>query len=146
MKNLFSICLLVALLGCSSTPSSNGGIMFDQGISVSKKEAREKWMNHIGENNPQLYAAIIKGVMLSQKFGAEVFISKIKAEDKAYYQLDRDNQGASNVLSVIWKTREIKFDHYNDSDGPTMLDFVEEIYLDKKTQKLYDSLNIGEFN
>jgi|TARA_R110000824_G_scaffold331897_2_gene518506 hypothetical protein len=120
--------------------------MFDQGISVSKKEAREKWMNHIGKNNPQLYVAIIKGIMLSQKFDAEVFVSKIKAEDKVYYQLDRDNQGGSNVLSVTWKTREIIFDHYNDSDGPTMLDFVEEIYLDKKTQKLYDSLNIGEFN
>mgnify|MGYP003111278179 CR=1 FL=1 len=146
MKNLFPICLLIIFSGCSSTPPPNTTIMFEQGILVSKKEARKKWMDHMGENNPQLYAAIIKGIILSRKFECEVFISKIKAEDKVYYKLDKDNQGASNVMSILWKTREMKFDHFNDSDGPTMLEFVEEIYLDEKTRKLYDSLNIGEFN
>ena len=49
-------------------------------------------------------------------------------------------------MSITWKTREMKFDHYNTSDGPAMSSFVEDLYIEQKAQKLYDSLKIGEFN
>tara|TARA_B100000519_G_C13965167_1_gene307228 strand:- start:84 stop:515 length:432 start_codon:yes stop_codon:yes gene_type:complete len=143
MKKVLLVALSACFFGCASNKAS---IAFENGIKVSKRSARTSWMNHLGANNPKLYAAILKAVMLSEKFDKEVFITKIQLGEQFIYKLDKESQGADNVMSITWKTREMKFDHYNTSDGPAMSSFVEDLYIEQKAQKLYDSLKIGEFN
>ena len=147
MKSILILLALIIVGGCASNKRSGTRyIFYADGISVSKEEARNAWFIHLAENNMNLYDAVVRAVIISQRSNKDVYISRDRTNKVTHYTLSEKNMGGANVLSVNYPNREIVFDHYNDSDGRPMSIFVEKIYVDKKTDMLHSQLKLGEFN
>ena len=150
IKKLFYILLLALLpVGCKTTEVPPPSFYHDS-IRIPKDVVRNAWFEHLAENNISLYGAIIRATIVSQSLDKEVFVGKavhIEGIEMSYeYYTSLENPNGENVLSVIWSNREIKFDHYNNTDGKSMSFFADEYVVKLKTRKLHQELGLGAFN
>lgn len=150
IKKLFYIVPLV-LLGCyTPTKSQQPPSFYHDGIKVPKNIVRNAWFEHLAENNIGLYSAVIRATIASKRLSKEVFVGKKQIIDGVNlwyeYYLASENPNGENILSVVWSEREIKFDHYNDSDGKPMRFFADQYIVRNKTTKLHRELELGKFN
>lgn len=150
IKKLFYILALAfAPIGCKTTETSPPSFYHDS-IRIPKDVVRNAWFEHLAENNIALYGAVIRATIISQKSDKEVFVGKrvkIDGINASYqYYTSFENPNGENVLSVIWSNREVRFDHYNNTDGKPMSYFADEYVVKHKTKKLHQQLELGKFN
>ena len=155
IKKLFYI-LAVLTLGCipacttTTLPLEEPPTFYHDGVKVPKDIVRNAWFEHLAKSNIGLYSATIRAVIASKSLNKAVFVGKkllIDGIDMNYaYYITSKNPNGENVLSVIWSDREIKFDHYNDSDGRPMAFFADQYIVQRKTTRLHKELNLGDFN
>ena len=150
MKNiLFFLTLLVIVSGCSSSNiayDSHKYILIED-LKVPKSEVRAAWFEHLANQNPNLYNILMRSMIISQKTGKKIYITRRTTNNSTpYYTMDSENQGGGNIMSVNWPQRMINFDHYNRGDGKLMSDFETEWYIREKTRILNNQLRIGEIN
>ena len=156
IKKLFYI-LAVLTMGClpactttTTKPLEEPPIFYHDGVKIPKGIVRNAWFEHLAENNIGLYSATIRAIIASKKLNKEVFVGKKQIIDgvnlRYEYYLSSKNPNGENILSVVWLEREIKFDHYNDSDGKPMRFFADQYIVQRKTTRLHKELNLGDFN
>ena len=156
IKKLFYI-LAVLIMGCvpactttTILPLEEPPTFYHDGVKVPKGIVRNAWFEHLAENNIGLYSATIRAVIASKNLDKEIFVGKkplIEGINVNYgYYIASKNPNGENVLSVVWSDREIKFDHYNDSDGKPMAFFADQYTVQRKTTRLHRELELGKFN
>lgn len=146
MRKLTVLTLAVFAIGCGTNKKDSTDCLYYDGVVVSKSEVRNDWFTHLAENNLALYSAVIRAIIVSEKTGKRVYISRDYGKNVIFYNVTLKNEGGSNVLSVHERNKEIIFDHYNNSDGKTMRFFAEKRYIELKTQKLHKELKVGDYN
>jgi len=147
-KVIFFFVASLILLGCASSNTlldSHKYILIED-LKVPKGEVREAWFEHLANENPNLYNILIRSMIISQKTGEKVYVTRRLNNTTPYYTMDSENQGGSNVMSVDWKRRMIHFDHYNRGDGKRMSDFENDWYIKEKTRILNNQLRVFEIN
>lgn len=148
---------LTALLafGCSNSKTNNqvklpslvteeDNFYFD-GLTLSQKEIREHWLTELSEKNPYLYMEVVKAFIVSKNTKRTVYVLKGDKGGARFYYASFDSGQGSDVISIDHKTREVRFDHFNEADGPSIWDSTQKIWINKKVKEINKEIEIGNF-
>lgn len=147
--NIYATILsLLLFAGCSSKSSmeARGGDDYDfEGITLSRAQVKNSWMTSLSEKNPRLYLEVAKAMMASRKMNRSIYIHKDSTNGVSYYYMSLESGGGKDLIIADYPTKEIRFDHYNESDGPSMMDTEVKIWIDMKVQNINKEAGVADF-
>jgi hypothetical protein len=142
------IALLIAitLLGvaCSSTQPEPAYIRND--ITLPMAQVRNAWFKELDRANPQLHDVLLVALAESRRSDREVFILKRTLGEgenaSTLYTASLERGGSDNLMSVNYSTREFMFDHFGESDGPTLEETRNRLYNEERIRIIKHDLGI----
>ncbi len=157
---LNALILLTLLVGCSNGAkkpaelnSADFGVTVEndrlevEGMILSKSEVREFWLTELSEKNPQLYMEVVRAIIVSRKSKRVVYVLRDKsANGLTFYYPSIESEGGKDVVMVDFVNKELRFDHFSESDGPSLWDVTQKIWADKKVKEINKELKISDFN
>lgn len=115
------------------------------GLTLSKAQIRNHWLTNLSEKNPYLYMEVIKAFIVSKKEGKTVYVLRGKDKGVPPYYISLETGNGSDVISIDHVSREVRFDHFNDADGPSVLDSAQKIWIEMKVKEINKEVDIGAF-
>lgn len=143
-----TILSLLLLAGCSRRPTMEAqhGDDYDfEGITLSRAQVKNSWMTSLSEKNPRLYIEVAKAMISSRKMNRPIYIHKDSTNGVSYYYMSLESGGGKDVIIADYPTKEIRFDHYNESDGPSIMDTAVKIWIDMKVQNINKESGAADF-
>jgi hypothetical protein len=154
MKNkiIYSLCasslIFTGLSGCKAPPLAFARQKNISENNISRTDAQNCWIKMLNEKNPQLHDAVVGAMLLSKDSNKEIFILRNIQPDstglikRSKYRLSTIRGDAENILSVDFKNKYISFDHFNESEGPSIETAYDKVFVDHKINLYYAELNI----
>ena len=146
MPKHYFVSLVFILFGvaCSSTQPEPAYIR--DGVTLPMAQVRNAWLKELDHANPQLHDVLLMALAESRRSGQEVFIIKHMLGEgentRTLYTASFERGGSGNLMSVNYLTREFMFDHFGESDGPTLENTRNRLYNEERIRILKRDLGI----
>lgn len=129
-------------------PDFEGGDNFHfDGLVLSKAEVRNFWLTSLSEKNPHLYMEVVRAIITSRERKHAVYVLKDTAKNGVvFYYSAADSGHGKDVMMVDFASKELRFDHFSESDGPSIWDATQKIWIDKKVKEINKEVKISDFN
>lgn len=115
------------------------------GITLSRTQVTDSWLTSLSEKNPRLYVEVAKALIMSRKMNRPVYIQKDSTNNFTYYYASLESGGGKDVIVADFPINQIRFDHYNDSDGPAMMDSAQQLWIDRKVQLINKEIRASDY-
>ena len=148
--------LALASSGCKKTPPNsnpqkevpvaiNEDEFYFNDATLSHSEVREHWLITLSEKNPRLYFEVIKAFLTSKKSGKMVYILREDYEGQNFYRSSFESGHGKDVISINNANKEIRFDHFNNGDGPSFMESAETIWFNKRIREINKEVDFKRF-
>lgn len=149
MKINFALIPILLFTACSNKPSpqplaSDDDYDFD-GITLSRAKVKDNWLTALSEKNPQLYVEVAKALITSRNMNRPVYILKENTNGMTFYYVSLESGGGRDTVVADYTSKEIRFDHYNDSDGPALMDSAQRLWIEKKVQMINKEIRAEDY-
>lgn len=150
MKYYAPILLALSLVACSTKQETRPVVSHEDdydfdGITLSRSKVKDAWLTTLSEKNPQLYVEVAKAMIISRDMGRTIYVHKESLNGRAFYSASFEDGGGKNVIVADYPSKEILFDHFNDSDGESLLDTANKLWIDKKVQGINKEIRAGDY-
>ena len=115
------------------------------GVTLSRTQVKDSWLTSLSEKNPRLYVEVAKAMIMSRKMNRPVYIQKDSTNNVTYYYASLESGGGKDVIVADFPIKESRFDHYNDSDGPAMIDSAQQLWIDRKVQLINKEIRASDY-
>lgn len=162
MKTYKIVLLSALMMGCSDggvtknrAPEMNGADFsitdadnfYLDGLVLSKSEIREYWLTSLSDKNPYLYMEVARAIIYSRKHKRTIYVLRDTSKNgMTFYYPALESGHGKDVVTIDYENKELRFDHFSDSDGPSIWDSAQKIWIDKKVKEINKEVKIFEFN
>lgn len=121
-------------------PIKNDFIYYE-GDKLPRVKVMDHWLTRLSEKNLRLYVHVANATVASERSNKKVYILKSYAGKTPVYKLSYKTGHGQNLITIDANNNEVVFEHYNDEDGPSLTDSMDEVWLDMKIKKINFTIN-----
>lgn len=146
MKYILALALTATLTSCSSKSELKYADDYDyDGIILSRSKVKDTWLTRLSEKNPQLYVEVAKALLVSRQANRSIYVQKEEINGRPFYFASYEDGGGKNVIIADYPSKEILFDHFNDSDGESLMDAADRLWIEKKVQGINNEIRARDY-
>ena len=146
MTKQYFVSLAFILFGIACSSNQSYTTYHDNGVTLPMAWVHNAWFEELDRVNPQLHDVLLVALAKSRQTSREVFVHKRRLGEgensQVFYAASLERGGSDNLMSVNYSTREFMFDHFGESDGPTLEETRNRLYDEERIRIIKRDLGI----